>query len=131
MLIMIDGRRANIVYSGKQRTIEYAVMENGKMPAKEFFHSLSDNDQRRLYALFQLFGDTGRIRNREHFKKIEGAEFFEFKRFSLRMVCFMESKGRLVLTHGFIKKKDKIPPEEIVKARRIKAEYQSLKGSKP
>jgi phage-related protein len=38
------------------------------------------------------------------------------------MPCFYASGRQLVITHGFMKKSDNIPPEEIKRANRILAE---------
>jgi len=124
----MNRREENIVYAGSKRSIEYAILANGKMPAREFFYGLSERDQNGLIVLFKLFGDFGEIRNRERFKRIEGTDFFEFKRFQTRFICFMQPGGKVILTHGFTKKRDKISPEEIRKAYRIKEEHLSREG---
>lgn len=123
VLTIMSGTAENIAYFGASRTIEYAILESGKMPAREFFYGLRETEQRRLFVLFQLLGDTGQIKNRELFKKVEGTEFFEFKRAQVRVICYMEQDKRVVLTHGFLKKKQKIPPAEIERARMIKKRY--------
>ena len=42
--------------------------------------------------------------------------------FDVGMPCFTLPDGFVVITHGFIKKRDKISPAEIERAKRIKAE---------
>jgi hypothetical protein len=64
------------------------------------------------------------VTNREQFKKIEGEDFFEFKNFRIRMPCYFHRAGRLILTHGFIKKEPWIRPEEIERMKRIRDEYE-------
>ncbi|MCL6620697.1 MAG: type II toxin-antitoxin system RelE/ParE family toxin [Syntrophobacterales bacterium] len=49
-------------------------------------------------------------------------EFFEFKHFQLRMPGYFRPGGVFVLTHGFVKKQDRIPPQELERARAIRAE---------
>jgi phage-related protein len=46
---------------------------------------------------------------------------YEFKSFQIRMpFAYAKNERRLVLiSHGFLKKKDKAPPSEIERARRI------------
>jgi phage-related protein len=120
-----------IFYAGGARTIEAAVLASGGMPAKEFVESLGEGDQAKVYALFRMFGDTGKITNPEKFKRIEGTEFYEFKSFQIRMPCFFMPSGRVVVTHGFKKQKDRIPNAEMNRARRIKAEHISREGGTP
>jgi hypothetical protein len=63
--------------------------------------------------------DAGRIRNDEQFSKLEG-EFFEFKAYQIRMICYFRADKRVVITHGCVKKKDRIDREQLRRAARIK-----------
>jgi len=94
------------------------VDRKGRSPGKEFFDELSCEDQAKLMRLFALLADHGRIENPEKFGNLKEG-FREFKSFKIRMPCrFLP--GRIVLvTHGFWKKKDKTPKEEIERAQRI------------
>lgn len=69
-----------------------------------------------------MMASQGKISNREKFKKIDGA-LYEFKADQLRMPCFFDSKNRVVITHGFRKKSDDIPPGEIQKAEDVWKNY--------
>lgn len=75
-----------------------------------------------MLRLFNKLGEQGWIANKEHFKKIEGTEFFEFKNFQIRMPCYFLPGNLVVITHGFRKKGERIPPSEIDRAARIKEE---------
>lgn len=52
-----------------------------------------------------------------------------FKRFQSRLMCFFEEPDKLgearrvVLTHGFKKKSDRTPPQEIERAVRLRDAY--------
>lgn len=109
-----------IVCTGAQRTIEYAVLADGSMPARDSLESLTPRDKARVLVLFERLAEHGRIASREQFKKVEGTEFWEFKRFQTRVICFFLPKGRVILTNGFIKKRDRIDPSDIAIARDIK-----------
>lgn len=80
--------KGSIFYRGPVRAIEAAVLRDGSMPARDFVESCRDSDQAKLFVLFKMLGDTGRIPNREKFKRIEGGDFFEFKSFQIRLPCF-------------------------------------------
>lgn len=108
-------------YRGDQRLVVYAVAAGGASPAQEFFRNLVPRDQAKVLKLFQMLGDRGRIQNREKFKAIEGTQFFEFKSRQIRMPCCQEGPVWIV-THGFIKKGDRIDPEQIRRAERIRDE---------
>ncbi|MGA2774168.1 MAG: type II toxin-antitoxin system RelE/ParE family toxin [Bryobacteraceae bacterium] len=110
-----------VAYSGTQFAIVYAVCLDDKSPGEVFYDGLKDADKAKLNKLFERLGDHGKILNEEKFKKIDDT-FFEFKSFQIRMPCFFH-RGRLVIiTHGFRKKTEKIPPAEIKRAERIKGE---------
>jgi phage-related protein len=108
---------------GPARTVVYAVCANGTSPGFEFYRDeLNDTEKAQMLRLFNKIGESGRIANKEQFKRIEGTEFFEFKNFQIRMPCYFLAGRLVVITHGFRKKGDRIPPSEIDRATRIKQE---------
>jgi len=115
----------NVAYRGAKYTIQYARLRNGSVPALEF---LSHQDGRwvvHINYLFKLLGDSGQIRNREKFRKFKD-DIFEFKAFQIRVLCYFKPGHIVVLTHGFMKKKDDAPKQEFVLAQSIKNEYDAL-----
>lgn len=68
-------------------------------------------------------------RNVKLFKKLEGTEIWEFrtlyngKQYRLFSFWDTESETLIIATHGIIKKTQKTPSKEIVKAERIRTEY--------
>jgi len=120
-----------IAYQGRVHTIGYAVDKNGRSPGKEFFDALPVRDQAKVMSLFVRLGDYGSIRNPEKFRKLEG-NCYEFKSFQIRMPCFFSPDGWVLVTHGFWKKRDRTPRQEIERARRIFEEDQEReRGSSP
>lgn len=111
-----------IAYRGSLFTIEFAVRTDGSVPAHTFFTGLDARWQARFLVLFKNLGDMGRIRSREQFRKFSG-EFFEFKAFQNRMPCYYRPDRRVVITHGFIKKQDAAPKQEVDRAVTIKNEH--------
>lgn len=102
--------------------VVYAVCGDQTSPGEEFYDALDDGDKAKLNKLFEHLGDHSKISNKEKFKKIEGTDFFEFKSFQIRMPCYFKQGGLVIITHGFRKKDDRIPPAEIKRAERIKEE---------
>ena len=117
-----------IVVRGVMRTIEYAVCSNGSMPAKEFIESLSISEQAALASLFRRMADHGSFRNQERFKFIRG-KIFEIKRHQLRVFCFRRG-NRWFLTNGYKKKRSRLDPNEIARAKRVMAEHLERKAEK-
>jgi hypothetical protein len=112
--------------SGARVGIEAVVLADGSCPAEVFLDALGPADAAKLMALFDLFVRRfPQPMSREKFKKIEGtAGLFEFKSFQIRLPCFFRPGGRLLLTHGLIKKADRLPPQEIARAHAIQAAYE-------
>jgi phage-related protein len=72
-----------------------------------------------------MISDHGKFSNAEKFGNL-GEGLYEFKSFQIRMP-FAYSKApraQIVVTHGFVKKKNKAPTEEIARAWRIFGEDQ-------
>ncbi len=117
---------SSILHRGDCFQAEYAQTAKGSFPACDYLESLAETDQAGILALVKRLCDAGQIFNREQFKKIEGRGFFEFKKFQIRLVCYFRKGRRVVLTHGFTKKRDKIGKAEIERALRIKQEYERI-----
>lgn len=114
-----------IAFRGSKFTIAFANEKSGACPAGEFFDQLSQLDQVKLMALFLIAGDHGKFHNPEKFGDLGGG-LFEFKSFQIRMpfAYAKNERGLILTTHGFLKKKDKTPREEIARAWRIYEEDQ-------
>lgn len=110
--------------------IEAVVIEDGSCPAEDFLNGLSDENIAKMMARFDTFirAHPRRV-SPEKFKMIEGTDLFEFKCFQIRMPCFYAPGRRLVLTHGLIKKADKLSSSEIEKAQRIRSTFERRRSS--
>ncbi len=94
----------------------------GRVPALEFLRELRLEDQIKMQHLFD-WSARDLIANREKYKLLD-AGIFEFKSKQIRMPCFESPGGLLVVTHGFIKKKDEAPPAEVRRGKEIKAWFE-------
>jgi phage-related protein len=114
-----------IAYQGVEFAIAFAREKSGACPAYRFFEQLSLTDKAKLMALFRIAGDHGKFHNPEKFGDL-GDGLYEFKSFQVRMpFAYAKNERRLILiTHGFFKKKNKTPKEEIERAWRIYKEDQ-------
>jgi phage-related protein len=102
--------------------IAFARDHEGAHPAEEFFDGLSVIERAQLQKLFEILcNDThGEPRNPKKFGVLDDG-LYEFKSFQIRMpFAYAKSeRGLVLITHGFRKKKDKTPPTEITKAKKI------------
>lgn len=115
---MVDAEK---LISGRSFDL-YAITVEGKCPVREFIDSLEFADQKKLMALLQRAAAHGPPNNIEKFKKLED-NIWEFKSFQVRILCTLEERKVIVLTHGFIKKRDKAPPNEIARAKELLIAY--------
>lgn len=109
-----------VAYQGAVFAIAFAREKSGACPACEFFDELSLLDKAKLMALFQIAGEHGKFHNPEKFGDL-GDGLYEFKSFQIRMpfAYAKNERGLILITHGFVKKKNKTPKEEITRAWRI------------
>jgi len=119
--------KREVFHKGAFYTVELAFTANGKCPAKKFLDGLPNPEREKISRIIKRLADKadkGKLANRQQFKKIEGEDFFEFKNFQIRMPCYFHEDGRIIITHGFIKKGDSIEPEQIDRMKRIQDEYE-------
>ena len=115
-----------IYHRGAKFTLVFARSADGSYPAQEFFDALGQSDRLKVARLFHAACETGNFGNDEKYGDL-GDGLYEFKSFQIRMPFAYCGKQRsfIVVTHGFIKKRDKASKEEIAKARRIFEEDQA------
>lgn len=112
----------SIVYTGQKFSIEFFELENGKNEGEDFYRSLDDSTRKSFLYLFKTLGNLGQIKNKTKFN-FEGEKLFAFKHEQVRFTCFFANK-KVIITHGFYKKQDKIPANEKKKALKIKKLYE-------
>lgn len=115
-----------VAYQGSKFKIAFAREKSGRCPGSQFFDELDTADKAKLMALFQIAGDHGNFYNPEKFGDL-GNGLYEFKSFQIRMpfAYAKNERGLILITHGFVKQKDKTPKEEIERAWRIYNEDRS------
>ena len=112
------------VARGRSRTIVCAIRRSGDSPARDYLDALDRRYAVRFEALFQNMVESGRCGSEQAFKKVSGS-IWEFKRAQHRIACYQDGKY-LILLHGFQKKQDRWPKQELARAERIMREDQEL-----
>lgn len=118
-------------YSGRVYRLVYAECFDGSHPAKSFFDSLPGEIKKKFGVSFKKLGDMGKLYNEEHFKIVEGTDFFEFKVHRYRIICRFLPGKIVLLTNGCEKKKNKLDKEDIERADRFYQEDKSVAVGKP
>jgi hypothetical protein len=111
-----------IAFEGKNFTVEWYYTDKGKIPALEYFKSLSRLEKAQTFRLFALLASEGKILNKQKFRH-EGDGIYAFKPKPHRFLCFFYEDRKIVITNAFVKKRDALPPEEKDRALRCKKDY--------
>lgn len=112
-------------------SIEFYEAEDGKSPVDEFLKSLDDNTQARfIWSIDQL--RVRNVRAREPLVKHFEGKLWELRRSSqgniYRLLYFFFSGRTIVFVHGFQKKSQKTPRQEIELAQKRMNDYLQRKG---
>ena len=112
-----------IAYEGPKFTIEWYYTEDGKIPALEYFHGLDNDEKIKTLDLFKLMATEGKIYNQQKFRN-EHDQIYAFKPKPHRFMCFFFVGKRIIITNGFVKKKDELPAEEKKRALKYQKDYE-------
>jgi len=98
---------------------------------ESFFDSLDKKVQTKILWTFRLVEELDRIPEQylKHLKNTSGLYEIRVQTGSniFRIFCFFDIDNIIVVGHGFQKKSQKTPKQEIEKAERIKQEYYDSK----
>lgn len=106
-------------------TYDFAEV-NGRVPMIEFLESLSLKERAKIFAYVDKLAElkNSGIQPKENLSKHLGDGIFElrvsFENRISRSFYFYKSDKQIIFTHGFMKKEQKIPKNEIEKAKAIR-----------
>ncbi len=113
-------------------TYDFAEI-NGKAPMIEFLDGLSVKERAKILAYIEKLlelKNSGIAPKQNLSKHLDGGIFelrVGFKSRIARSLYFYEAEGKIIFTHGFVKKTQKTPKGEIARAKAIR---QSVRGEK-
>ncbi len=113
------------------RTIEFYRFANGTSPIEEFLDSLNGKQAQKVVWVLRLIEEL-EIVPRQYFQKMVNTDDLwevrvQFGGNIFRLLGFFEQGSLLILTHGFAKKTQKTPAQDIALATQRKHEYLSRK----
>lgn len=120
--IMVKKHIEYVAFEGKKITVEWYYNKNLKSSGLEYYESLDKSQKEALYALFLLLDRQGKILNPVKFN-FEGDKIYAFKPDGERFICFFAEGAKIIITHGFRKKTQKMPPQEKEKATKRRKDY--------
>ena len=108
------------------------VKKDGSVPVQEFIASLDLKMKAKVFREISFLAANGNLLREPHSKPL-GNGIFELRAQVgtdiSRVLYFFVVGRKAVLTHGFIKKTQETPPEEIERAKRYRADYYERKGN--
>lgn len=108
--------------------------ENGdEVPVKEFLGSLNVKMRAKVVMEIALLQEQGNELRLPYSRHLDDGIFelrIKVGTDISRVLYFFYYEGRIILTHGFIKKTQKTPPREIEKAKQYRADFLRKEGKK-
>lgn len=109
------------------RRVSFYRTADGKCPVQEFLDSLPGKAAQKVTWVLKLLEDLDVI-PAVYFKKLVNTEEIwecrvQFGSNAYRLLCFFVGSSMVVLTHGFSKKSQKTPRQEIERAEEYRREY--------
>ena len=113
-----------------ERAVRFYRTAAGRCPVEEYFDDLDDRTLAKILAVFKLV-ETQHMVPTQYFKKLSERDLWEC-RVGLggriyRFLAFWDAGALIVMTHGFEKKSQKTPLQEIKKALNLKADWERRK----
>ncbi|GHV18788.1 toxin RelE [Clostridia bacterium] len=114
-------------------TVDFYTLPDGVKPVQEFLDALPVKLSTKTVRVIALLHAQG-ISIRAPYSKHLSDGIFELRANlatdEARVLYFFLVGDKAVLTHGFVKKTGKTPPEEIERAKKYRAEYLGRKERK-
>jgi phage-related protein len=109
-----------------KRTILFYKTEDGKCPVEDFLDSLPGKVVQKIAWVLEILEKQGMLPT-TYFKKLVNSEIWECRIQKgsniYRIFCFFDKGSIIILTHGFIKKTQKTPIDEIKRAEEYRSDY--------
>jgi len=102
-----------------------------QIPAKEFMDSLDIKMRAKMAGEIKLLEEKGNMLRLPHSEHLEDGIFELRAKVGTdisRVLYFFYYEGRIILTHGFIKKTQKTPSREIEKAKQYRKDFWERNG---
>lgn len=99
-----------------KRQVIYFVDNQGKNPVSEFLDTLSGNQQSKILRILHNIEEYGLSSVIPHIKKLSDTPLWEIRILghdNIRVIYVVPDRLKVLVLHGFIKKKQKTPPKEI------------------
>lgn len=107
--------------------ITFYERENGERPVEDFLDSLNAKMRAKAVRSLELLEEFGNRLTEPHSKYLSDGIFelrIKFAGDISRIFYFFFVQNKIVLTNGFIKKTQATPKNELIRAKKYKADYE-------
>lgn len=101
---------------GERWQVIYFIDNQGKNPVSDFLDTLSGNQQSKVLRILHNIKEYGLSSVIPHVKKLSGSPLWEIRilgRDNIRVIYVVADKFKVLVLHGFVKKKQKTPLKEL------------------
>ncbi len=109
-----------------KRAILFYRTKDDNCPVEEFLDSLPGKVVQKITWVLEILEQHGMLPS-TYFKKLVNSDIWECRVQQgsniFRIFCFFDKDSKIILTHGFIKKTQKTPIDEIKKAENYRSDY--------
>ena len=113
-------------FGNMSRTIIFYRTKDGNCPVEDFLDSLPGKVVQKIAWVLEILEQQGMLPS-TYFKKLVNTEIWECRIQQgsniYRIFCFIDKGSIIILTHGFIKKTQKTPIDEIKRAEEYRSDY--------
>ena len=106
--------------------VEFYETEDGRIPTKEFLDSLENKMNAKMIGLMEILEEKGTALREPYTSPLEDG-IFELRAVQgsniSRALFFFFIEGRIIITHGFVKKTQKTPRAQIELAKKYKEDF--------
>lgn len=107
-------------------TVEFYETEKGERPSLDFINTLEVKLRAKVFRDLKLLEEKGNELRLPYYENL-GDGIFELRTIQgnniVRNLYFFIIGKKIIITHGFRKKTQKTPPEEITKAKNYREDY--------
>ena len=107
-------------------TVQWYQTARGETPMRAFLAGLTPEQHDDALAVIELLAQHGNAL-RQHSKLVRDG-LYELRRYQVRIFFVFRPGHRVVLLDGIVKKQDKLPPEAVERAERLKRDLEAREG---
>lgn len=124
----MDKEDKYLVVQGKKHRVEWYFDERGRSQAKEYYEKYEREIGKKFSYIVKILADKGEVKNKTQCN-FEGDGIWAIKPKPHRSLFFFYEDGKIIIGNAFVKKKDKLDPNEKDRIVRVRDNYRNRRKS--